>query len=382
MRGGRSPTLAISIGRVFGQQGAESAGVLALDFFGFRNRRAQADGEIVGEMIAAHRDGRGVAHHSAGEGDQFGGAAADIEQAGAEFALVLREAGFGGSERLEHRVVHAHAGAIHGGDNILRGGAGGGDDVHVRFEALADHADGVADIVLRVEKKFLRQDVQHFAIFRQAARRAPLRWRGARRRAAHRGAATPTVMPPRLFTPRTCTPATPISADSTGTPTIVSASSTARRIELTARSRLTIWPLRQPFDSAAPSAANFTPPSFVQFADQRAGFGAADVERYDVPFFLRQITLLTATRCLRPQFQNASPTAVPILDARCAASASVSRAAVCAGFAAAALRRFAGWTCASSVRSGFTTASPSKRRSTDSTRPAVARHCADVIKHV
>ena len=71
----------------------------------------------------------------------------------------------------------------------------------------------------------------------------------------------PIVIPPRLFTPRTWTPATPISADSTGTLTIDSASSTARRIELTARSRFTIWPLRQPFDSAAPSAANLTPPS-------------------------------------------------------------------------------------------------------------------------
>ena len=70
----------------------------------------------------------------------------------------------------------------------------------------------------------------------------------------------PMVIPPRLFTPRTWLPATPTVADSTGTPTIASASSTARRIELTARSRFTIWPLRQPFDSAAPSAANFTPP--------------------------------------------------------------------------------------------------------------------------
>src|SRR5580692_13186966 len=71
----------------------------------------------------------------------------------------------------------------------------------------------------------------------------------------------PTVIPPRLLSPRTCTPATPINADSTGTFTIASASSIARRIELTASSRFTIWPLRQPFDSAAPSAANFAPPS-------------------------------------------------------------------------------------------------------------------------
>src|SRR6266446_8888685 len=68
----------------------------------------------------------------------------------------------------------------------------------------------------------------------------------------------PRVTPPRLFTPRTCAPATPTTADSTGTPATPSASSTARRIELTVESRLTIKPLRSPFDSAAPSARNLT----------------------------------------------------------------------------------------------------------------------------
>ena len=35
----------------------------------------------------------------------------------------------------------------------------------VRFEALADHADGVADAVLAIENEFLREDVEDFAIF-------------------------------------------------------------------------------------------------------------------------------------------------------------------------------------------------------------------------
>ena len=78
----------------------------------------------------------------------------------------MRQA-FGGGQRLENRVVDHDAGAIHGGDDILRGGAGRGDDVNVDFEALADHADGVANAVLRVDQKFLRQHVQHFAVFGQ-----------------------------------------------------------------------------------------------------------------------------------------------------------------------------------------------------------------------
>src|SRR5436305_2566805 len=68
----------------------------------------------------------------------------------------------------------------------------------------------------------------------------------------------PMLTPPRLFTPRTCAPATPITAASTGTLATPSASSTARRIELTVESRLTINPLRRPFDSAAPRARNLT----------------------------------------------------------------------------------------------------------------------------
>ena len=141
-------------------QFAENAGVFALDLLRFGNRSPQTDGKIVGEVIPADRNGRRVAHDAAGIRDQFRGAAADIEQAAAEFALVLREARFGGSEGLEHRIVHAHSGAIHGGDNVLRGCAGSRHDMHVRFEALADHANGVANIVLRIERKFLRKHVR------------------------------------------------------------------------------------------------------------------------------------------------------------------------------------------------------------------------------
>ena len=151
VRGGRSPTLAISMALIFADQFAPDAAVLALDFFRFGNRRAQADGKVVGEMIAADGQGRGVAHHAAGEDDQFRGAAADIEQAAAQFALVLREDGFGGGQRLERGVGDHHAGAIDGGDHILRGRRRGGDDVHVDFELLPDHADGIANVVLRVD---------------------------------------------------------------------------------------------------------------------------------------------------------------------------------------------------------------------------------------
>src|SRR2546423_1139551 len=54
-----------------------------------------------------------------------------------------------------------------------------------------------------------------------------------------------------------------MTADSTGTLATPSASSTARRIELTVESRFTIKPLRSPLDSAAPRAKNFTSSSSI-----------------------------------------------------------------------------------------------------------------------
>src|SRR5215475_14246914 len=87
-------------------------------------------------------------------------------------------------------------------------------------------------------------------------RAASIAWRTSSRSMSR--ARLPSVTPAREFSPRTWLPATPMRADSTGTPETPSASSTERRIELTVESRLTMAPLRSPFDSAAPSARNFT----------------------------------------------------------------------------------------------------------------------------
>src|SRR5580704_2359192 len=118
-------------------------------------------------MIATDRNCGGVPHHAAGKRNHFGGSAADIEQAGTEFALVLREARFGGGERFEHGIVDTHARAVYSRHDILCGSARGGHDVHVCFQALAHHADGVADVILAIEKEFLGKHVQNFAVFRQ-----------------------------------------------------------------------------------------------------------------------------------------------------------------------------------------------------------------------
>src|SRR5262249_102570 len=94
-----------------------------------------------------------------------GRAAADVEEAGAEVALVLGEAGFGGSERLENGVADENASSVGRGDKVLRRGDRRSDNVDVGFETLADHAHGVPNSLLGIDRKFVGESVEDFAIF-------------------------------------------------------------------------------------------------------------------------------------------------------------------------------------------------------------------------
>src|ERR1700691_3034791 len=273
---------------VFCQKFAQGAGMQPLDFFRFGARGAQADGEIIGEMIATYWNCGRVTDDSSGECHHFRGAAANVEQAGTEFAFVLREAGLGGGERLENRVVHAHTRAIYGGDDILRCGAGSGDDVYVRLEALANHADRVADIILRVERKFLGQHVQHFAVFRQlhaagsfdgAADVIALHvaWAGAD------GDSAAAIDAAHVRAGYADQRGFHGDADERFGFLDGAANRADRQIEV---DDLAFAPS---FGFVRAQRREFHAAVFVQFADQRAGFCAADVQRYDVPFLLRQI---------------------------------------------------------------------------------------------
>src|SRR6266568_2042976 len=139
----------------------------ALDAFGFGNRRAQAHRKIVREMVTANGNDADVANHAGAIGEHFGRAAADVEQAAAEVALVLGEACLGGSERLQYGVADENSRFVRRGYEILRRRDRRSDDVNVGDEPLADHADGVADVILHVDDEFVRKDVKNFAIFRE-----------------------------------------------------------------------------------------------------------------------------------------------------------------------------------------------------------------------
>ncbi len=136
-----------------------------LDPLRFRDRCTQTDGEIIREVIAADGDRAGVAHHPTAENEQFGGAAADVQEAAAEIAFILRQTGFRGSQRLKDGIADEDAGLVGGRNKILSSGNGRSDQMNVHFQALADHTDSVAYAILRIYHELVGKDVQDFAVF-------------------------------------------------------------------------------------------------------------------------------------------------------------------------------------------------------------------------
>ncbi len=152
---------------VFVDHARERAAALALDFFRVGHRRAEADRDVVGEVIAADADDRGVPEAAALVNGDVGGAAADVHQRDAELLLVVGEHRLARGELLDDGLGHGDARAVHARDDVLRGALAAGDDVDVHLEARARHADRRADAVLLVDDEVLRQDVENLAARRQ-----------------------------------------------------------------------------------------------------------------------------------------------------------------------------------------------------------------------
>ena len=191
-------------------------------------------------------------------------------------------------ERFEHRIVHAHARAVHRRHDVLRRHARRGHDMNVRLEPLPHHPDGVADVVLLVEKKFLRQHVQHFAVFRQ---RDAL---GRFDRAAH-------ILALDVARPRSQRdPALAVDAAH-----VRSRDADHRRFHRHADNRLRFLhraanrahreievhdlALAPAFRLRRAKRREFHAAVLILFPHQRARLRAADVERHNVPFFPGQV---------------------------------------------------------------------------------------------
>src|SRR3954469_20466928 len=116
---------------VFVDHSRQRAAALALDLSRARHRRPQADGDVVGEVVAADTDHGGVPQAAALVNGDVGGAAADVDERDAEFLLVLGEPRLARGELLDDRLRDLDAGAIDTGDDVLRRALAAGNDVHV-----------------------------------------------------------------------------------------------------------------------------------------------------------------------------------------------------------------------------------------------------------
>ena len=145
-------------------RGHDGVAVIALEPLGFRGGDVEADGEVVGEVIATDGDDRGVGDGAFEEDDQLGSGGADVEEADAELALIGSERGFGSGEGFEDGLGDFEAGLVDAGDDALLCAGGAGGDVQIDFEAIADHAHGIVNAGLLVEDELLGEEVEDFAI--------------------------------------------------------------------------------------------------------------------------------------------------------------------------------------------------------------------------
>ena len=127
----------------------QRTGVADLDVLRVLRRRAHRHRDVVRDLVAGDRDHGGVADRAAAEHREVGGAAADVDQAHAEVLLVVGQHRIARGQLLEHDVLDLEAAALHALDDVLRRAVGAGDDVHLRLEAHARHADRIADAFLR-----------------------------------------------------------------------------------------------------------------------------------------------------------------------------------------------------------------------------------------
>src|ERR1700722_19745159 len=134
----------------------ERAGVADLDVFGVLRRRAHRHGNVVRDLVAGDRDHRGVADRAVGEHRKVGRAAADIDEAHSELLLILGQYGKTRGQLLEHHLLHREPAALDALLDVLCGAVGAGDDVDLRLQAHAGHADRIADALLAVDDELLR----------------------------------------------------------------------------------------------------------------------------------------------------------------------------------------------------------------------------------
>ena len=144
----------------------QRTGVLDLDFLGILRRRTHRYGDIVGYLVAGDRNHRGVLNGSAEEHGDVGRATTDVDDARAEFLLVVSQNRVARRQLFEHDVIDFEAAALHALDDVLRGAFRAGHHVNFGLQTHTGHADRLANTLLAVDQEFLGQDVQYLLVGR------------------------------------------------------------------------------------------------------------------------------------------------------------------------------------------------------------------------
>src|SRR5579859_2332522 len=156
--------------KISGRFGGMALAPGALHFFRLRNGRSQAHGNIIGKMVAPHRDGSSVTNLSLMIHNQVRGTPANVHQGHAQLAFVRCEAGQSSGQWLKNyaTVRHFDSGQIDRGHNVLVSGGGGRNQVDVHFQSRPNHAHGTVDAILRIEQIFLLFHIEPLAVRRQS----------------------------------------------------------------------------------------------------------------------------------------------------------------------------------------------------------------------
>src|SRR5207247_11094657 len=123
-----------------------------------RNPRAQ--GNIIGDVIAADRDGAALFYCAVDIKNVIGGAAPDVDYECAEIFLVLGEHHLGGSERAENHVLDFKWQFFDAANRILYARPTAVNDMKIWFQFPPQHADRIEDAVLAVDLIVLNDRVK------------------------------------------------------------------------------------------------------------------------------------------------------------------------------------------------------------------------------
>ena len=99
-----------------------------------------------------------------GKDGQIGDAAAEVDEGHAQFLFFLGEHRLAGRQALQGDAVYLQAGPVGALENIIEGGDGPGDDVHLALQAHPVDAHRVLDAVLAVDQKILYQGMDHLTV--------------------------------------------------------------------------------------------------------------------------------------------------------------------------------------------------------------------------